>query len=131
MIVQNSAGEEILALPGSAKCRRTGKSPLEMNFCPRRDFDDQSVCCVPEICQDFVNDPPEGEDKRRILVLLLLLLQQTRGGADIDDMVLKSSMGADEFVEIRYRGGGRRAVDVTADSALGMIKDVVEFVCKH
>lgn len=131
MTVQKSDGSEIIALPNTAKCRRTGKSPLEMNFCPRRDFDDQGVYCVPDVCSDFSENPPDEEDKRRILVLLLLLLQQTRGGADIDDMVLKSSMGADEFVEIRYHGGGRRAVDVTADSALGMIKDVVEFVCKH
>lgn len=131
MIVQNRDGGEIIALPNSARCRRTGKSPLEMNFCPRRDFDDDGVFCVPDVCADYSDNPQSEEDKRRILVLLLLLLQQTRGGADIDDMILKSSMGADEFVEIRYHGGGRRAVDVTADSALGMIKDVVEFVCKH
>lgn len=127
MKVQTIFGEEIIAMGHKARCRRTGKSPLEMNYCPQRYFDEFGVYCVPDVCSDFSENPPDQEDRRRILALLRLLLQQTRGGADIDDMVLKSS----KSVEIRYHGGGRRAVDVTADSALGMIKDVVEFVCKH
>lgn len=72
-----------------------------------------------------------GESKELTTAILRALLQQTRGGAEIEELNYRKGLTDDEFVEILYHNGGRRVVDVSADSCLGLIKDVVDFVCKH
>lgn len=71
------------------------------------------------------------ESKELTTSVLCALFQQTRGGADIEELNYRKGLAGDEFVEILYNSGGRRVVDVSADSCLGLIKDVVDFVCKH
>lgn len=69
------------------------------------------------------------EDKARIIEMLLPVLQQTRAGADLTDMTyLKKEEEGAETVKARYEHGGMVSsvyVDVTGDSGIAMIKDVL------
>lgn len=65
------------------------------------------------------------EDKQKICDSLLATIQLTRAGADIVDlMYLKTAYG--EIVDIAYKNGGRRRVDVTADSGIAMVRDIIK-----
>lgn len=69
------------------------------------------------------------EDKARIIEMLLPVLQQTRAGADLTDLTYskKEEDGA-ETVKVRFEHGGMVSsvyVDVTGDSGIAMIKDVL------
>ena len=66
----------------------------------------------------------ENEDRLKILSLLYDLLQETRAGRNISEL----SYHVDdnwEYVKIRFEKGGHKIVDVTADSGISMIRDVL------
>lgn len=62
------------------------------------------------------------ENREKIVKLLKMLLMSTRAGSNIADLVLKE---AEEQVIIIYRNGGQRPVNISCDSGLAIIKDVV------
>ena len=53
MIIKTPDGINIHCLPDCAKCKSSGKSPLEMNACPNYFFDDFGLECVPELCDEY------------------------------------------------------------------------------
>lgn len=69
----------------------------------------------------------DEEDKQSILDLLTVTLQATRGGADVDDLIYHDP----GQVEIVYNRHWRANVCVAGDSGLGIIKDVVNYICRH
>lgn len=129
MNVLTKDGGTIIALPGDARCSVTGRSPLEMNFCPRRDLDDENTC-VPDLCDAFQAGTEAGREEKKAKICLLLgfLLQQTRGAADVDRLIYLEET---EKVEIHFHGGYTALVNVAGDSGLGIIKDVVDYICRH
>lgn len=53
MNIGTACGVSIDCLPDNAKCKCTGKSPLEMDSCPICNFDDYGNECVPELCDEY------------------------------------------------------------------------------
>ena len=51
--VITAEGMEIHMLPENARCRISGKCPLEMDACPILNFDDYGFYCVPELCDEY------------------------------------------------------------------------------
>lgn len=51
---------DIYVLPDSAKCKLTGKSPLDMDMCPMMQFDRFGMECWPGECDEYAED--EGEN---------------------------------------------------------------------
>lgn len=70
------------------------------------------------------------EDKREILVRLKLLLKVTRAGSDIADLELEAdeygAIDGSEYCVIVFDSGYRKKVDITADSGLSIIEDVLK-----
>ena len=66
------------------------------------------------------------ENKQEICNLLLKALQATRGGEDITalDYVNDKEVGI-EVVEIRYKNGHIRPIDVSFDTGITLIRDIV------
>ncbi len=62
------------------------------------------------------------ENKEDIVKRLKLLLMATRAGSGIADLILSESQND---VIILFRQGGIRKIDITADSGIAIIKDVV------
>ena len=56
LTVRASATIDIYVLPDTAKCRCTGKSPLEIDECPRRMFDYLGCECWPGECDEYTED---------------------------------------------------------------------------
>lgn len=65
------------------------------------------------------------EDKREILVRLLHTLQATRAGSDITALELEQK-NDDEYCVIVFDSGNRERVDITADSGLTILADVID-----
>lgn len=65
------------------------------------------------------------EDKREILVRLLHVLQATRAGRDITALELEQK-NDDEYCVIVFDSGNRERVDITADSGLTILADVID-----
>lgn len=65
------------------------------------------------------------EDKKKILKRLLSTLQATRAGSDIVALELEQN-GHDEYCVIVFESGEWEKVDITADSGLTIIEDVLE-----
>ena len=65
------------------------------------------------------------ENKQEICNLLLKALQATRGGEDITalDYANDKEVGI-EVVEIRYKNGHIRPIDVSFDTSIGLIRDI-------
>ncbi len=62
------------------------------------------------------------EDKREIIVLLEHLLKATRAGRYIEEMTLNEKQ---DRVVVSFDRGQTKEVDITADSGIAIIKDVV------
>ncbi len=62
------------------------------------------------------------ENKEDIVKRLKPLLMATRAGSGIADLILSESQND---VIILFRQGGIRKIDITADSGIAIIKDVV------
>lgn len=56
MTIQTREGIKIYVLPDCAKCRATGKSPTDMEDCPICNFDDYGDICVPELCDEYIEE---------------------------------------------------------------------------
>lgn len=65
------------------------------------------------------------ENKERITHQLMLCLLATRAGEDISDMSYFKGSG-DEWVNITFMDGSWLPVNVTADSGIALIKDVIK-----
>ncbi len=59
MRVREDASIDIYVLPDTARCKRTGKSPLDMDECPARMFDYLGCECWPGDCIDYTEDEEE------------------------------------------------------------------------
>lgn len=67
------------------------------------------------------------EDKNEILYYLLPALQATRYGSVIVSLEYTSLPGIyDEVVSIKWENGYVQLVNITADSGVAMIKDIIE-----
>lgn len=67
------------------------------------------------------------EDKNEILIYLLPALQATRHGHDIVSLEYTTLPGIfDEVVAIKWENGYVQFVNVTADSGISMIKDIIK-----
>lgn len=64
------------------------------------------------------------EDKVKIIKRLKKLLKATRAGREIVDMYLVEWNGNKETVEIIFESSTKE-VDITADSGIAIIKDVI------
>lgn len=62
------------------------------------------------------------EDKQEILDKLLPAVQLTIAGNNIEELTYNRER---EIVEIRFRNGGTREVNVRMDSGIAMIRDVL------
>ena len=62
------------------------------------------------------------ENKQEILDKLLPAVQLTTAGNDIEELTYNRES---EIVEIRFRNGGTRKVNVRMDSGIAMIRDVL------
>lgn len=56
MDVLTPGGWQICLLPKCAKCKKTGKNPMEMDECPICNFDDEGDICVPKLCEEYVEE---------------------------------------------------------------------------
>lgn len=65
------------------------------------------------------------ENKANITQRLLLCLVATRGGADIEEMTY-DEINREEIVSIKFKHGSTLHVNVTADSGIALIQDVIK-----
>lgn len=65
------------------------------------------------------------EDKQKILYALLVALKQTRDLYDLVDLTYQPAQDM-QFVIAKFTGGGTRKINVTLDSGVAMIRDVME-----
>ena len=56
MRVRFDATIDISVLPEEAKCKCTCKSPLDMDECPMRKYDDWGYECWPDDCDEYTED---------------------------------------------------------------------------
>lgn len=59
--VRASATIDIYVLPDTARCKCTGKSPLDMDECPRRMFDYLGCECWPGECDEYTEEEEAGK----------------------------------------------------------------------
>ena len=64
------------------------------------------------------------ENKTEIVWDLCKLLRKTRHGSDIS-MMEYVQKGYGEYVRITFEGGFQKDVDISADSGIAIIKDVI------
>lgn len=67
------------------------------------------------------------ENKQHILKLLFICLQETRAGEDITALYLQEDHDS-EYVRITYQNGFHKFVNVTADSGIAMLRDILKEV---
>ena len=65
------------------------------------------------------------EDKKKICEMLLPVLKETRGFKDLMYLEYKQE-GSDEIVVATYYNGYQKVANVTADSEVAMIIDVIK-----
>lgn len=65
------------------------------------------------------------EDKKEITALLLKTLKATSYYYDLEDLVYEMHDDYFETVTAKYRNGVETVVNVSADSGLALIKDVI------
>lgn len=67
-----------------------------------------------------------NEDKQKICELLLPVLQATRGAENVTALEYSyDEFFETEFVIARFQYGYKREIDVTGDSGIQMIKDIM------
>ncbi len=65
------------------------------------------------------------ENKNEIVLRLKHLLKAARVGNDIEDMFLDEKQ---EILTIQHKGGSKRKINVTADSGIAIIIDVLKVI---
>lgn len=73
---------------------------------------------------DYEVEPLE-EDKQLICTQLLDVLQMTRGLYDVEDLEYSADSTGTETVTALFRGGYTKTANVTMDSGIAMIKDIL------
>lgn len=69
------------------------------------------------------------EDKQIICDKLLATLQATRGGSDLESIQYEVSKdGIVEIVTLTHTGGWQKRINVSADSGVAMIRDVMKWI---
>ena len=63
------------------------------------------------------------ENKSDIVMCLKILLKATRAGSDIEDLILNETK---DSITILFCHGGRREVNISGDSGIAIIKDVIK-----
>ena len=67
-----------------------------------------------------------GENKQKICDLLCETLKATRDQEDLISLVYEKNDAGYETVTSIYNGGGSRSVNVTMDSGVAMIRDIMK-----
>lgn len=70
----------------------------------------------------------EMEDKQLICDLLLKALQATRKFADLKSLTYRNISPDEEIVEARFYNGRVRVANVSMDSGIAMIEDIIRQV---
>lgn len=70
------------------------------------------------------------EDKEKILKGLLLTLRKTREFEDLNDLVYSKTNDGMEFVTCIFECGSYYSINVTMDSGIAMIRDVLRGMCE-
>lgn len=70
----------------------------------------------------------EGEDKDEICELLCKTLQATRQHRDLEAIHYQMLDNGDETVTVKWSKGGTTIVNVTADSGIAMIRDILRAI---
>ena len=65
------------------------------------------------------------EDKKTICELLCLALQATRNQDDLVSLDYVLEDNGDEIVQVKWKSGGRKQINVTLDSGTAMIRDIM------
>lgn len=65
------------------------------------------------------------EDKQEICDLLLETLKATRGGQDIVNLIYAQVTPHEENVRVLYANGTHLNVNVSMDSGIGLVRDVM------
>lgn len=68
------------------------------------------------------------EDKEQIAYSLLPVLRCTRQGRDIIGLRYEQLKSGDEVVHIQYKSGADAMANVTLDSGIAMIKDIIRAI---
>lgn len=65
------------------------------------------------------------EDKKKICDLFLITLQATRRYSDLEALNYEKTPNGEEVVTAIFEKGGRKTVNVSMDSGIAMIKDII------
>lgn len=68
------------------------------------------------------------EDKQKICKLLLAALQATRSQEDLIALVYERPFPDMEFVAAHYSSGSVRKINVSMDSGIAMIRDIIRAI---
>lgn len=68
------------------------------------------------------------EDKKEICKALLPVLQKTRGLCDLTDLKYKKLGPDQEIVTAIFENGATRKINVSIDSGLAMIRDIMNHI---
>lgn len=67
-----------------------------------------------------------SENKKEIIAALLPVLQNTRGFSDLKDIQYgEKDRLYDEYVDLIFESGAKKRINVTADSGIAMIMDIL------
>lgn len=67
----------------------------------------------------------EGENKKQLVKELKKLIKQTRAGIAVKAIEYTKSDGDDEYVIIENYYGKTKKIDVTADSGIALMRDIL------
>lgn len=67
----------------------------------------------------------EGENKKKLVEGLTKLIKRTREGKGIKNIVYTKGDGDDEYVIIENYYGKTKTIDVTADSGIALMRDIL------
>ena len=68
------------------------------------------------------------EDKQVICNALAETLKLTRNHQDLDDLYYMTEANGDEIVRVQWMNGAHRNVNVSMDSGMAMIRDIMKAI---
>lgn len=66
------------------------------------------------------------EDKKKVCDLFLITLQATRQYSDLEALNYERTESGEEVVTAIFEKGGRKSANVSGDSGIAMIKDIIK-----
>lgn len=66
-----------------------------------------------------------SEDKQKIYSLLCKALQATRDQYDLKELEFEKLSEDHQIVTVKYENGGKQVVNVSLDSGIAMIRDIL------